>query len=199
MIVINTNSNVLPLSERKELFMTIPSFEDFIYIKNIRISIGEVVTMNQQKGFTLIEVLGSVVILAIAVVSVTYFFQQTTLFSRNTDQVDQSVLATRTVMEEIKHNLNKTAPTSTVYGQSINLQLLRDSTAPYSLNLPIYFPSNDDRQFELVISSREIISPEFNIVGDEYDMSDYFKLIHIICTNLSNLRTFELEAYIEYN
>jgi prepilin-type N-terminal cleavage/methylation domain-containing protein len=199
MIVINTNSNVLPLSERKELFMTIPSFEDFIYINNIRISKGEVVTMNRQKGFTLIEVLGSVVILAIAVVSVTYFFQQTTLFSRNTDQVDQSVLATRTVMEEIKHNLNKSAPTSTVYDQSINLQLLRDNTAPYSLNVPIYYPSNDDRQFELAISSREINNPEFTIVGDEYDMSDYFKLIHIICTNLSNLRTFELEAYIEYN
>jgi len=161
--------------------------------------------MMNQRGLTLTEVLGSTMILAIAVLSVTLLLQQSTLFSKDNQEIDQAVIITRTLMEEIQHQL-AVQDNITVFNQPVALSLLKEnlpsvSGTSYKYPVDLYYPNSADRQFRFTIESLKI-EPEndtYLVKDKEFNVSKYFLHLKITCTSLKTGKTFELESYVEYN
>lgn len=153
--------------------------------------------MRNQKGLTLIEVLGSITLLAVAVLGLIYLLQQTTLFSKHNEKLDRNVIVARTVMEEIKANLSGTAPSMTIYGQSVDLTALRSSPAGQAIT--IYYPDPAARQLKIEIQSLPFQLNPVTIKSASYQISDYFRLIHVTSTDPSGKdHPYTLEGYAQY-
>ncbi|OMF21444.1 hypothetical protein BK133_28430 [Paenibacillus sp. FSL H8-0548] len=154
--------------------------------------------MRNQKGLTLVEVLGSIVLLGIAILSLTYILQQATLHTKDNEKVDQSVQLTRTVIEELKKNLKDSSKTSiTVYNQPISLDNLRSSSLASTTN--IYYPNATAPQYEISIQVSSSGLGKVTVDGTvPTDLDNIFKRIDIICTNLNSSKTYKLESFIEY-
>ena len=151
--------------------------------------------MHEQKGLTLIEALTAIVVLGIAIVAVTVVVQNTTIFSKNNDNADKALQATRTVMEEIKFQL-KDNDVLTIYGQTVSLQALRETTPPYVLP-PIYYPESSAPQLEIVIESKIISNSIYAIKGQNFDLAHYFRLVSITSINPANGQTQQFETYVD--
>lgn len=151
--------------------------------------------MRQDKGLTLIEVLGSIIILAIAIGTVAAVLQNSAKSSVNTSVTDRTVQITRTVMEEIKNNLDKND--IQLFGQVVNLQTLRTTAPPVSTST-VYYPDAADQKYSLQIRSETLDNPLVTLQGATHDLRDSFRRIVVICTHLQTGKTFDLEALVPY-
>ena len=151
--------------------------------------------MRNQKGLTLAEVLGSIVLLGIAVLGITYILQQASIHTKANEHTDQAVVITRTVMEEIKSKLKSNVEAINVYGQAISLEQLRNLAS-----VTIYYPSAADRRYELQIQSVAANLGDVPLTDTKVSHLDQlFRLVTITCIDLSTAKRFELEAYVEFN
>lgn len=152
--------------------------------------------MRNQKGITLIEILAAVVVLGIAVVSITFVLQQTTLFSKQNADSDRSIQITRTVLEEIKNKM-KTADTIQVYDQTVHLTPIKQSAGAASLPA-LYYPNPAKPQYRLDVSSLPITNGQFSSPkGTTVNIADYFRHIQITTTHLSDNRVYRIDTYAE--
>ena len=153
--------------------------------------------MNNQRGVTLIEVLGSVALLAVAILTITYALQQSTVFSKDNEQIDQSVQITRTVMEELRGHLSdQSRRTVAIYGQDVDLDQLRAGT-----NSPImlYYPDRTHVQYTLSISAATGGLPPVGMGNDALELDSRFKQITIYCEPPGKNKPYELQAYLEFD
>lgn len=150
--------------------------------------------MKKDDGLTLIEVLASVVVLAVAVLIITMVLQQTSSSSRANAVTDRSVQLTRTVLEEIKNNMQTNS--INVLGHNLNLIPLHDNP-PQTLSF--YYPQTGEQQYRLDVQSMYLETPKVTLQGKEHDLTKSFRRIHVTCTNLVTNRSYELEALVEYN
>lgn len=160
--------------------------------------------MRNQKGLTLIEVLGAITLLAVAIMGLIYLLQQTTLFSKQNEKLDRDVIVARAVMEEIKNHLSGSASTLTLYEQSVDLAALRAvPLVPPTLPITIYYPNANTQQIKIEIRSIPFpyTSDTITIKGKSYKISDYFRLIQVTSTDQSGRATaqpYTLEGYAQY-
>ncbi|MEO3945478.1 type II secretion system protein [Gorillibacterium sp. CAU 1737] len=145
-----------------------------------------------QKGITLIEVLVSITILAIAVLAAVYALQQSTAFSKSNEARETNVQVARTVMEEIKAKLKQADPvTVELYDQTIDLTPLKglESAQLSSITTP-------RSSIRIDIESHR---PEqsLSVKGIAYPVGDYFRLIQVTCTKTATGETYSLKAYVE--
>jgi len=152
--------------------------------------------MRSQKGMSLVEVMATVTVLAVAILAITFLLQTSSSAARDNEAIERSVQVTRTVMEEIKFNL-KSNSSVTVYGQSINLNTIRTSEPPY-LAPSLFYPSISDKQYKIEIQSLQVDN-KYTIKGDPYQVKNYFRKILVTCVNLKSNHSYELEALVEYN
>ncbi|QAY66429.1 type IV pilus modification PilV family protein [Paenibacillus protaetiae] len=152
-----------------------------------------------EKGLTLVEVLGSVVLLGIAVLGITLLLQQGVSSSQSNVQSEQSVQMARTVMENVRSKLASPDREIELYGQSLSLDSLRK---PSSTAQTLYYPDADDQQYE--ISIRSLASSELQheniVVGDRiYPLQSHFRFIQVSAARLTGTNPpFTLEASIPY-
>jgi prepilin-type N-terminal cleavage/methylation domain-containing protein len=150
--------------------------------------------MNNRKGMTLIEVLASITILALAVIAAVYALQQTSAFSRGNQIKEVNVQVARTVMEEIKANLKKSAPvTVLLYGQTVDISGLKAATPAA---LPEFYSA--DQAVKIAVSGQKP-AQSVAVKGASYAVGDYFRLITVICTDVSTGKAYTLQAYVESN
>jgi prepilin-type N-terminal cleavage/methylation domain-containing protein len=151
--------------------------------------------MRNQKGLTLIEVMGSITILGIAVLAITFILQQSTIHTKSNEKSDEAVVAARNVMEEIKSNLRSSTAQISLYGQAISLYNLRNLSSA-----TIYYPDDSNRQYEVQIHSYATSLGTVSLtVSNSKDLDTIFRRITVTSTELSTSREFELEAIVEYN
>jgi|GEM_PF-1367616 len=152
--------------------------------------------MTNQRGITLIEVLGSVALLAVAVLTITYALQQTSVFSRDNDGIDRSVQVTRTVMEELRGHLSDpTASTVDLYGQCLDLELLRTNS---TTSLRLDYPGTAEPELTLSIVSTDGDLPIISAGSDTHDLDSSFKRITITSEPRDKGRPYTLVAYLAY-
>ncbi|WP_054024138.1 prepilin-type N-terminal cleavage/methylation domain-containing protein [Bacillus sp. FJAT-28004] len=150
--------------------------------------------MRNQKGLTLIEVLGSIVLLGIAVLGITFILQQTTLDTKSNEKSDEAVVVARNVMEEIKNKLRTNVVQTSVYGQAISLENLRNLSST-----TIYYPDAADRRYELQIQSYTASLGTVSLTDTAIsDLDSIFRRVTVNCIEVSSSKKFELEAYVEY-
>jgi prepilin-type N-terminal cleavage/methylation domain-containing protein len=149
--------------------------------------------MKKDDGLTLIEVLASVVVLAVAIVIITMVLQQTSSSSRSNAVTDRSVQLTRTVLEEMKNNTQTN--TINVLGQDLSIIPLRDNP-PQALSF--FYPNAGEQQYRLYVQSLDLQTPKVTLRGKEHDLTKSFRRIRVTCTNLVTNRSYELEALVEY-
>ncbi|MGO4544499.1 prepilin-type N-terminal cleavage/methylation domain-containing protein [Paenibacillus sp. 2TAB23] len=150
--------------------------------------------MRNQKGLTLIEVMGSIVLLGIAVLGITYILQQSSIDTKSNEKTDDAVVAARNVMEEVKSKLKSTTTSTTVYGQAIPLQQLRDRSSTI-----IYYPNASNRKYELRIQSHATTLGAVSLTNSVVsDLDSIFRRVTVTCIDLSTQKEFELEAYVEF-
>lgn len=151
--------------------------------------------MRNQKGLTLVEVMGSIVLLGIAVLVITYVLQQSTIDTKSNEKTDQSVVITRNLMEEIKSKLKSNQAETTVQGQAVSLANLRNLSSVVT----IYYPSDTDRRYELKAQAYGASLGTIPVAtAAPYNLDEVFRRITVTCKDLTTSKQFELEAYVEY-
>jgi prepilin-type N-terminal cleavage/methylation domain-containing protein len=150
--------------------------------------------MRNQKGLTLIEVMGSIVLLGIAILGITYILQQSSIDTKSNERTDDAVVAARNVMEEIKSKLKSTTLQTTIYGQALSLQNLRDRSSAM-----LYYPNAGNRRYELRIQSYSTTLGTVSLTNTLVsDLDSLFRRVTVTCIDLSTNKEFELEAYVEF-
>lgn len=153
--------------------------------------------MNNQRGVTLIEVLGSVTLLAVAILTITYALQQSTVFSKDNEVIDQSVQVTRTVMEELRGQLSDPAKrTISIFDQDVDLDQLREGTVSPII---LHYPDRANVQYTLSITSAAGGLPAIGSGDDILDLDSRFKQVTIQCDPPGKNKPYELVAYLEYD
>ncbi|WP_438434482.1 type II secretion system protein [Gorillibacterium sp. sgz500922] len=148
--------------------------------------------MTNRKGFTLIEVLASVTILAIVVLAAVFALQQTSVFSKVNHAKETNIQVARTVMEEIKANLKKTDPVQVqLFGQTIALTSLKGTSA---VSLPVFYTT--DQTVKIEVNGTKP-AQSVTVKGTEYPIGDYFRLIQVTCTQVQTGKIYTLKAYVE--
>lgn len=162
--------------------------------------------MNNEKGISLVEVLGAIAILSIAILGISFVLQQGALHTKDNEKQGDSVQITRSVMETIKNNL-PAGSNATVFGQAVNLAALRGSA---NQSLPtLYYPDSENPQYELHIQTVNHslgsidlpvgVDTEGNQINQIHQLADLFRLVRITSTEVVSQKTYTLEAYIEYH
>lgn len=150
--------------------------------------------MRNQKGLTLIEVIGSITLLSIAVLSIIYILQQSNLDSKSNEKTDDAVIAARNVMEEIKSKLKSNVLETSIYGQTISLTQLRNRSS-----VTLYYPSLNDRRYEIQLQSYATSLGTVALTDNiNSNLDNIFRRVTVTCMDLTSLKKFELEAYVEY-
>ncbi|MBD2848217.1 prepilin-type N-terminal cleavage/methylation domain-containing protein [Paenibacillus sp. IB182496] len=152
---------------------------------------------HKQAGFTLIEVLGAVVLLAIAVTAAVYLLGQTALFSGANARAGESVTIARTVMEELKHHL-RSGGTIDLYGQQVDLAALQSTAPPYTLGAALHAPDAEAPQFDITVQSLAPAHAELTLDGETYEIDHYFRYIRITVASRSQDSRYTLEGYAAY-
>lgn len=153
--------------------------------------------MRNHRGITLIEVLASVTILAIAVLAMVYILQQSTLFSKQNNDKENNVQVARSVMEEIKINLKPGTPINP-FGSSIQISALKGVPV---VALPLFY-SSAAQTVRIEVKSLTLpatASNNLNIKGTNYNINTYFRLVQVTCTNVQTSKSYSLQAYVEIN
>lgn len=144
-----------------------------------------------QNGLSLIEIMATIAVLGVAIAAIVSLLQTGTATSRHNQELDQAVMLTRTVMEEVKNHL-KQDDAITVFGQPINLKQLRES-APYQQEIgwPAASPEYRIRIESTVPGEVYEVNSEFHITGA------HFRKITVTCEYLPADLNYELESYVE--
>jgi prepilin-type N-terminal cleavage/methylation domain-containing protein len=150
--------------------------------------------MRNRKGFTLVEILAGITILAIAVLAFAYLMQQTTWFSKQNDTQETNIQTARTVMEEIKTNL-KTGKDVTSLKTPIAIASIKDQSPPVTLKSEQQSIKIDIQS--LPISDNLLRDPP-KIKGFSIKVEDYFRNVKVTCTNIQTGKSYTLQAYVEY-
>jgi len=156
--------------------------------------------IKQEKGLTLIEMLVSVVLLAIGVLVITALLSNSTKSSGNNMMNDQALQSARTVLEEIKGALDGNEAALTLFGQSLNLAQLRNHTLTNATQT-IYFPDAGNRQYQIVVESKNP-NKEVDPVGsgNPKQLNSIFREIVVTSTKITDLKTtVTLQALVAYN
>ncbi|GKU79899.1 prepilin-type N-terminal cleavage/methylation domain-containing protein [Paenibacillus sp. L3-i20] len=150
--------------------------------------------MNNQKGLTLVEVLGTVVLLGIAILAITFVLQQSTIHSKDNEQQDRSVQITRSVLEEIKNNSR--LGTATIFDQNVNLS--PSSSTVQSIQYPKVNP-----KYTISISISNSTFNDLTIAKTGGDLiiplKNIFKLVNVTSANKETGKQFTLKAYVEFS
>jgi prepilin-type N-terminal cleavage/methylation domain-containing protein len=154
--------------------------------------------MRREQGLTLIEVLAAVVILAVAILVVSMFIQNSSLTSKSTADRDQLLSVTRDVMEEIKYRLSDTSRSETfVYGQRIDLAALRAAAGEMTLPDSIYYPDVANQRIRIEIRTIAIPDDAVPIGEGTFKVRDYFQHVQVTAMHIQSGKSIELDAYIE--
>lgn len=149
--------------------------------------------MNNQKGLTLVEVLGSIILLGVAVLGITFILQQSSIHTKSNEQLDESITISRNVMEQIKNQLKSNNETLILYEQSLSLEGLR-----HLASLTVYYPNSIQREYEINIQSADAALGHAQAADLNLNLDAMFRQITIHTKELSSGKTFELTAYVEY-
>lgn len=150
--------------------------------------------MKNRKGFTLVEILAGITILAIAVLAFAYLMQQTTWFSKQNDTQETNIQTARAVMEEIKVNL-KDGKDITSLETPITIASIKNEIPPISIRSEQQSIRIDIQS--LPISDNLLRDPP-KIKGFPIKVEDYFRNIKVTCTNVQTNKSYTLQAYVEY-
>ncbi|WP_058301313.1 type II secretion system protein [Gorillibacterium timonense] len=152
--------------------------------------------MNNKRGITLIEVLVSIVILAVAVLAISYALQQTSLFSKQNNDKESNLSAARTVMEELKEAL-KSDSSITLYGQSVDLISLKAATP--SPVQTLYLPTSAAPKVKIEIATLPLPEQATNVAiqGTTYNLNEDFRLVQVTATDVQTGQPYVLQAYLD--
>ncbi|MCR2806515.1 type IV pilus modification PilV family protein [Paenibacillus soyae] len=149
--------------------------------------------LRNQRGLTLIEVLGSIVLLGIAILGITFILQQASIHTKDNEKTDQSVIITRNTLEQIKHELPKSTTSVTIYGQSLNLSGLR-SLQPVT----VYYPNSSSPAYKVDIISSQAGLGSAQAADKSVNLDNLFRKITVRSTDLASNKTFEVTAFVEF-
>jgi len=149
--------------------------------------------MRNEKGLTLVEVLGSIILLGVAVLGITFILQQASAHTKANEKTDRSVVLTRNTMEQIKQELRTSQATITLYGQSLSLQNLRAM-----LPVTLYYPDASDPAYTIAITSSHAGLGFANAAEQQVNLDGIFRQITVRTTEAATNKTYELTAYVEY-
>ncbi|NHN30731.1 type IV pilus modification PilV family protein [Paenibacillus agricola] len=166
--------------------------------------------MNNQKGLSLLEVLAAVTILAMVILSISYFFTKNYEYSNREESKDISVNVARNVIEDLKPGLmNGTAVTlfsnsEAAHALALNeIELLRDNqdntfTFDYITD-PISHLKVAIREINIPNNRTYTITDELNTeIRFPFVMNHYFSHIEVTVTDtLLNNTTYTLQSYLE--
>ncbi|SDC47061.1 prepilin-type N-terminal cleavage/methylation domain-containing protein [Paenibacillus sp. UNCCL117] len=177
--------------------------------------------VKNQKGLTLVEILASIVILAMVILAFTYMYNNLFAASTKEQRRDVSVDIARSVMEQLKTSFSTGAATMNIWfppagasaappgsgagsQQSVDLTALRQVvTAPYTADA-IYYPSAADRQYKVQISNVPI--PEagtqkytLNDGTTSYTLNvvDHFSLIQVEVIAMGTGVSYSIQSYLD--
>lgn len=150
--------------------------------------------MRNQKGLTLVEVLGSIVLLGVAILGIAFILQQSSIHTKANESTDRSVTISRNTMEQIKHELSSSNATLTIYGQSLSLHDLRNLNS-----VMLYYPDASNPAYTIDISSRLAGLGTAHAADQEINLDEIFRQITVQTTHLTTNKPYELTAYVEYN
>ncbi|WP_158560477.1 type IV pilus modification PilV family protein [Paenibacillus contaminans] len=162
--------------------------------------------VKSEKGVTLIELLVSIVLVAMIVLSVSYLFTKLYENSYREEKKDVSVNIARTIMEELKQKLRTTEGSIVVYGQQVSIASLRTNPAPGTAALPsppvIAYPSASDKQYEIAISAMPFDEQTYPITDAKnksytFKLGEFFSLIQVEVKQLSMNTSYKVQSYIE--
>lgn len=139
--------------------------------------------LNQSEGFTLIEILASIVILGIILITFLSFFSQSMLFSSKVEQNLSAVNIADRVLYEFKENIDasslvkQSCPGTT---QTSLTFLPQDHTGQhyYEVNSQKYYPTiiicqtNDEEQLNLYRTHVQIFDKDSKLLSE---LTDYIK------------------------
>lgn len=158
---------------------------------------------HNEKGLTLIELLATMTILSIVVVSVIYVYSNFHHTARQQKQSADAVNVARTVLEELKANLPGNDPTLQLFDQSIDLTALRnlnDSALPQTVQYPDVHSNKYTITIDAFPFSKQIAFTNEALQDTTLQLGDYFHIIHIqIIDATSHSEIYHLQSYVEYN
>ncbi|MHA6483636.1 type IV pilus modification PilV family protein [Paenibacillus sp. strain BS8-2] len=146
-----------------------------------------------EKGLTLVEVLGSVVLLGIAVLGIIFIIQQSSVHTKANADTDESVVLSRNVMEQLKQQLPGPSDTLTLYQQNLSLADLRELSGT-----TIYYPGANNARYAIAIQSEAAALGTADAGGTTVNLDDQFRRITIRTTYLATSRTYELTGVVAY-
>lgn len=156
-----------------------------------------------EKGLTLVELLATITIVSVVVISIIYVFTNFQNTARQQKAHSDAVNAARTVLEELKWALPREGLTTTTLfddEQPLDLTPFRDDvTQPYVYN-QLYYPSDSHRKFQITIKTIDF-SKQLQYSDDvTIPIENYFRNIHIEITDLVTKEIiYTLQSYVEYN
>lgn len=149
--------------------------------------------MRNEKGLTLVEVLGSVVLLGIAVLGIVFIIQQSSIHTKANGEADQSVVLSRNVMEQLKQQLPGSSDSLTIYEQSVSLAELRQLS-----DATVYYPNASDARYVITIRSEAAGLGNADAAGTSVNLDNLFRRITVTTSNIATARTYELSGVVEY-
>lgn len=160
--------------------------------------------MKSEKGITLIELLVSIVIVSMVILSVSYLFTKLYQNSYKEEKTDVSVNIARTVMEELKQKL-KTSESITFFDNVESTTITSLKTRPSTGNpesITIAYPTAANKQYDVIISSLAFdeFSHKFtDSTNKEYqfNLSEFFTLIQVEVKHTQMNTTYKIQRYIE--
>lgn len=159
---------------------------------------------HNEKGLSLVELLATITILSIVVISVIYVYSNFHNVARQQKVSSDAVNIARTVLEELKATMPGTDPTLKLFGQQeISLTALRSLDAS-SLPQTIHYPNSHNSKFKIVIDAspfnKQIDFTNDALQDTTLQLGNYFRIIQITIRNsASDSEVYNLQSYVEYN
>lgn len=155
-----------------------------------------------EKGLSLVELLATITIVSIIVVSIIYVFTQFQHSARQQKTLTDAVNMSRTVLEELKWGLPKheiAAVTLFEDNQTLDLAPFRDpAMQPYEYS-ELYYPSSSKRHYQIHIKTINF-SKTMQHNHITLHIENYFRNIEIsVIDMLNGSVVYTLQSYVEYN
>lgn len=149
--------------------------------------------MNNEKGLTLIEILGSIIIIGIIVTTVSFILQQGTMSSHQNKKKFTAVQITQNAIEE----LISISKDEDITDKDINVPIFEQSVSLSQGEATIYYPNAQEQQYKLDIKEiPSALPPSTTINTKPIEIKQRYPKFLITCTDLSNQRTYSLEFYL---
>ncbi|MFD0586646.1 prepilin-type N-terminal cleavage/methylation domain-containing protein [Paenibacillus sp. GCM10027627] len=149
--------------------------------------------MRNEKGLTLVEVLGAIVLFGVAAMGIIFILQQSSLHTKANAQTDEAVVISRNVMERLKQELPASTASLTLYQQSLSLGSLRNIA-----QTTLYYPSTANRKYEIQIQSQPAQLGTAQAGSTGVNLDGVFRKVTVRTANLETSKVFQLESFIAY-